>query len=87
MIDEIKAALQDLSSSEKKEFLPKFFKAGKGEYAEGDQFIGVTVPDQRQIAKAFCNKVSLEILSPMFKIALSILLLILASSSIRFALL
>ena len=58
MIDEIKAALQDLSSSEKKEFLPKFFKAGKGEYAEGDQFIGVTVPDQRQIAKAFCNKVS-----------------------------
>ena len=60
MIDEIKAALQDLSSSEKKEFLPKFFKAGKGEYAEGDQFIGVTVPDQRQIAKAFCNKVSLE---------------------------
>lgn len=59
MIDEIKAALQDLSSSEKKEFLPKFFKAGKGEYAEGDQFIGVTVPDQRQIAKAFCNKVSL----------------------------
>ena len=59
MIDEIKAALQDLSSSEKKEFLPKFFKAGKGEYAEGDQFIGVTVPDQRQIAKVFCNKVSL----------------------------
>jgi 3-methyladenine DNA glycosylase AlkD len=60
MINEIKSALQDLSSSEKKEFLPQFFKAGKGEYAEGDQFIGVTVPDQRIIAKAFWNKISLK---------------------------
>ena len=59
MIDEIKSALQELSSIEKKEFLPKFFKAGKGEYAEGDQFIGVTVPDQRKVAKEYWNKISL----------------------------
>lgn len=59
MVDEIKSALQELSSSEKKEFLPKFFKAGKGEYSEGDQFIGVTVPDQRKIAKEFGAKISL----------------------------
>ncbi|MBF8458020.1 DNA alkylation repair protein [Kaistella sp. G5-32] len=59
MIDEIKSALQELSSSEKKKFLPKFFKAGKGEYAEGDQFIGVTVPNQRKIAKEFGDKISL----------------------------
>lgn len=59
MIDEIKSALQELSGIEKKEFLPKFFKAGKGEYAEGDQFIGVTVPDQRKVAKKYWNTISL----------------------------
>lgn len=30
-----------------------FFKTGTGQYAEGDQFIGVTVPDLRKIAKQF----------------------------------
>lgn len=65
MITEIKSALQDLSSSEKKEFLPRFFKSGKGQYAEGDQFIGVTVPDQRKVAKEFVSKISLTQLAEL----------------------
>jgi 3-methyladenine DNA glycosylase AlkD len=36
---------------EKAEFFPRFFKAGPGEYGEGDKFVGVTVPIQRKIAK------------------------------------
>ena len=31
----------------------RFFKAGPGEYAEGDRFLGVTVPDQRKIVRQF----------------------------------
>lgn len=65
MITEIKSGLQDLSSSEKKEFLPRFFKSGKGQYAEGDQFIGVTVPDQRKVAKEFVSKISLTQLAEL----------------------
>lgn len=43
--------LQALSDAEKREIFPKFFKAGKGEYGEGDRFLGVTVPNIRAIAK------------------------------------
>ena len=43
--------LQALSNAEKREIFPRFFKAGKGEYGEGDRFLGVTVPNIRAIAK------------------------------------
>lgn len=43
--------LQALSDAKKREIFPKFFKAGKGEYGEGDRFLGVTVPNIRAIAK------------------------------------
>lgn len=33
----------------------KFFKTGPGEYAEGDLFIGVTVPDSRIVGKDYKN--------------------------------
>lgn len=60
LVNEIKSALQDLSVPEKAAFFPRFFKAGKGQYAEGDEFIGVTVPDQRKVVKEYWSKISLQ---------------------------
>jgi hypothetical protein len=51
--------LQSLSNAEKREIFPKFFKAGKGQYGEGDHFLGVTVPNIRTIAKRH-KEISLE---------------------------
>ena len=47
----ITSELQALSDAEKQEIFPRFFKTGKGEYGEGDRFLGVTVPNIRAIAK------------------------------------
>lgn len=46
-------ALKSRSDDEKKVVLPRFFKTGKGQYGEGDKFLGVTVPNIREVARQF----------------------------------
>jgi len=51
----IKKALKKSGDKDKAIQLSRFFKTGKGEYGEGDIFIGITVPEQRRIAKLFID--------------------------------
>ncbi len=53
--EQVKAEFEKLSDPEYAMKLQGFFKTGKGEYGEGDVFIGVRVPDQRRIAKKYRN--------------------------------
>ena len=50
---QVKADLEKLADPEHAMKLQGFFMTGKGQYGEGDVFIGVRVPDQRRIAKKF----------------------------------
>jgi 3-methyladenine DNA glycosylase AlkD len=52
-VSALRAELRKAGSSKKAAASAWFFKTGKGEYAEGDRFIGVTVPEQRAIAKRY----------------------------------
>ena len=51
----IQQQLESLIDPVKREYLPKFFKTGKGQYGEGDQFLGVVVPNTRMVAKQYKN--------------------------------
>ncbi|ACC97812.1 DNA alkylation repair enzyme [Elusimicrobium minutum Pei191] len=51
--------LKKISDKGKAVHLSRFFKTGKGQYGEGDIFIGVIVPDNRKIAKKYFKEISL----------------------------
>lgn len=53
MLEELKKELEEIADPERAKILQRFFKTGKGQYGEGDIFLGIMVPVQRQIAKKY----------------------------------
>ncbi|MCW9706157.1 DNA alkylation repair protein [Fodinibius salsisoli] len=51
--EDIETALRDIADPEITEHSQRFFKTGKGEYAEGDRFLGIRVPNIRKVARQF----------------------------------
>jgi 3-methyladenine DNA glycosylase AlkD len=47
--------LSQLSDPVRAEKLSGFFKTGKGQYGEGDVFLGIPVPEQRKVAKRYAD--------------------------------
>ena len=48
---EIITYMESLRNEEQRQVLMRFFKTGPGEYGEGDEFLGLKVPQTRQIVK------------------------------------
>ena len=49
----VRSRVREFADAKRAKFLLRFFKTGPGEYAEGDRFLGLRVPDIRKIAREF----------------------------------
>jgi 3-methyladenine DNA glycosylase AlkD len=73
--EELLGELRKIAQPEKAKLLAAYFKTQPGEYAEGDQFLGVMVPSQRTIAKQFkemsLQEIALGLASPWHEMRLT----------------
>ena len=55
----LRSQIKKYSNKEKAQLYQRFFKTGKGEYGEGDVFLGLTVPQQREIVKEHKSRITI----------------------------
>ena len=65
-MDSLSTRLRSLADPTRVPILQKFFKTGKGEYAEGDRFIGIQVPKLRQLCRE-CRGASIADVTPLLR--------------------
>ena len=63
----IKAELDRHINVKRQKEAARFFKTGPGEYAEGDQFLGVSNPDLHKISKLFWDVLAAEEVAKLLK--------------------
>ena len=57
---EIISHMESLQNDEQRSILMKFFKTGPGQYGEGDKFLGLKVPQTREVVSAVGNDLPLS---------------------------
>ena len=65
--NDIISTLLSMGDEWQRENLMHFFKTGKGEYGEGDRFIGIKVPDTRIVVKEAKLRVPLSEIDILLK--------------------
>ena len=50
-LEQIRSKIKRLADPQKARFLKRYFKTGPGEYADGDIFLGIAVPQLRKLAR------------------------------------
>ena len=57
---EVIAYMESLRNEEQRHILMRFFKTGPGEYGEGDKFLGLKVPQTREVVQAVAKDLPLN---------------------------
>ena len=79
--NEIIGYMESLRNEKQREGLMRFFKTGPGEYGEGDDFLGITSPQTREVVKLAAGDTPLEevpelLMSPWHEVRLCGLLIL-----------